>query len=899
METLGTPASDLFGTAARLLLTRHPDAVSRADLSVITVLVPNLHAAQAFYKALATAASRPALIPPRVFTFPAWAGTAPLPSALPDSQRMALLYPSLRDWNRFEARQLWPMCAELVSLFDELTHYRVTLPDEPAGFFQRLREAYASRDTRALDFESRLLHESWYALTHVGKGNPDAASRHVQALSWLAAHHDGPLYVLGITQCSPAEQECLERIAARGRVTRMLPDSQSTETGCTLLAAWSASPALRERAQAVRASAPACLPVRLFPAHSLEEEALAASVQIRLWLSQGKQNILVVAQDRLTARRTRALLERAEVLVEDETGWPLSTTAAASAVMRWIETFAGDFGHEDTLDLLKSPYPFSGWDSEALHEGISALEMQLRKAGPAPGLVGLEVRARESGSPHAQNLVTALRRAAQPLSAKRQPLANWCRRLEESLQLLDMDASLGKDEAGRQLLDQLAQRMRELQEDENAYSFAEWRRWLTLEWERASFIDRSVESPVVFTHLAATRCRQADAVLILGADAARLPAPPAASPFFNQRVRAALGLPGIAGQQTQTEQDLLFLLSPGPDALITWRARQNGEAIPVSPWFERLEIFCKLAWNHSLIDDSLREWASLAAVAASSEPLPSPATTPRPALPRSRFPQRISPSGYNQLVACPYQYFAARVLGLEELEDIDTELDKRDYGETVHAILNRFHRLHPLLASTPDETLIEDLQRISGDEFEKSGNGDYFALAWLRRWQARLPAYLAWQRAREAEGWRWQGGEESRSRSFLLADGSTLELAGKLDRIDHKGDTVAVLDYKTGSAAKLKERLSAPGEDVQLPAYVLLLDQAVSAAAYVAIDETPIKDLSPPQDITELSQACGERLAGLFSRLREGASLPAQGVEAACRYCAIRGLCRKDFWPDD
>jgi hypothetical protein len=25
--------------------------------------------------------------------------------------------------------------------------------------------------------------------------------------------------------------------------------------------------------------------------------------------------------------------------------------------------------------------------------------------------------------------------------------------------------------------------------------------------------------------------------------------------------------------------------------------------------------------------------------------------------------------------------------------------------------------------------------------------------------------------------------------------------------------------------------------------------------------------------------------------------MPAQGTEAACEYCEVRGLCRKNYWP--
>ncbi|MCK7494187.1 MAG: hypothetical protein MZW92_25470 [Comamonadaceae bacterium] len=51
----------------------------------------------------------------------------------------------------------------------------------------------------------------------------------------------------------------------------------------------------------------------------------------------GVESIALVALDRLARARARALLERAQVLVRDETGWKLSTTSAAAAVMRWYD----------------------------------------------------------------------------------------------------------------------------------------------------------------------------------------------------------------------------------------------------------------------------------------------------------------------------------------------------------------------------------------------------------------------------------------------------------------------------------------------------------------------------------------------------------------------------------
>ena len=73
------------------------------------------------------------------------------------------------------------------------------------------------------------------------------------------------------------------------------------------------------------------------------------------------RRIGVIVNDRTVARRARALLERAGVLVRDEAGWPFSTTSAATAIGRWLDVVSGDAYHRDLLDLLKLPFAFHDW----------------------------------------------------------------------------------------------------------------------------------------------------------------------------------------------------------------------------------------------------------------------------------------------------------------------------------------------------------------------------------------------------------------------------------------------------------------------------------------------------------------------------------------------------------
>ena len=97
------------------------------------------------------------------------------------------------------------------------------------------------------------------------------------------------------------------------------------------------------------------------------------------------------------------------------------------------------------------------------------------------------------------------------------------------------------DAAGASVLDTLETLRHDLADDSEKYSFGEWRRWLNLALESASFVDASVASPIVLTSLPAARGRVFDAVAVIGADARHLPARPAPG-LFSQATRAQLGL---------------------------------------------------------------------------------------------------------------------------------------------------------------------------------------------------------------------------------------------------------------------------------------------------------------------------------------------------------------------
>jgi ATP-dependent helicase/nuclease subunit B len=885
----------------------------RSDLSAITVLLPSRLAASGFARVLGEVAGRPVLLLPRLTTLVDWAASVPCRQALwTDSARELALFDQLRGRGWFDDADLWAVAGELRRLADDLTRHRATLPQTLAEFTARLEVAYRRKAGVPMEMEARLVHEAWRAIVGESGGAVDAVTRYHLQLALLAESAAGPLVTLGLEGLSAAESEFLAGYARRQPVLAIsaaVPETDVEPIARVLEAAWpvqaDGGPSLRERAAAFEGDphgGPLAGRLSLLAAASLEEEAQAADVRVRAWLLEGRQRLAVVVQDRLVARRLRALLERAEVLVHDETGWALSTVAAATVIMRFLDCLASDFHYRDLIDLLKSPFLFGDWSAEARRSAAYTLERTIRRDNVVSGLHNfVEVAERDGDTRHARAALERVGGAALRMFPRRAATVGaWLERLREGLDTLGVAPALHRDAAGQQVLDLLERLQRELGDGGPRVDLAEWRRWLDGALERETFRDRDVTSPVLFTHLAATALREFDGVILLGCDARQFPGSGAAGLFFNQSVRRQLGLPVRADELEQVRRHLVALIATTPQVLVTWQAQVDGEPNLASPYFERLQAFSTIAFGHDLAI-SCRADEIRAAQVANDATTAAPARmagAPAPAAARL-VPREVSVSAWSSLVACPYQFYARHMLKLNELDEVREDVEKRDHGELVHAILRDFHAQHERISAVSRDVLERDLLAISEAHFARLIARNYLATGWLVRWKALIPAYLDWQAERELTGWRFAAGEDERKLAIALAGGETLTLRGRLDRLDRRetatGVEYAVLDYKTQSVEALRQKVHEPGEDVQLTAYALLQGD-VSDAAYLSLDKASVTAVPPDGEPAALAAADRERIARSFSSLLQGAALPAQGDPHACGWCEMRALCRRDYW---
>jgi ATP-dependent helicase/nuclease subunit B len=154
------------------------------------------------------------LLLPRLTTLRQWTEDVSLGEpTLSAAAREALLYRALVERRWFDHADLWTIAGELGGLFDELTRWRVGLPESPSDFARRLDRTYRARAGASFAFEARLVHELWHALAS-STGRIDAEAAYQVKLAKLLGSITAPVYAIGLGPLQPAERQFFEECPA-------------------------------------------------------------------------------------------------------------------------------------------------------------------------------------------------------------------------------------------------------------------------------------------------------------------------------------------------------------------------------------------------------------------------------------------------------------------------------------------------------------------------------------------------------------------------------------------------------------------------------------------------------------------------------------------------------------
>ncbi len=611
-----------------------------------------------------------------------------------------------------------------------------------------------------------------------------------------------------------------------------------------------------------------------------EAEAQRAAACVLAHLADGRAPVALVATDRALTRRICALLQQAGVPLRDETGWTLSTTRAAARVMAALRACAWGAGSDAVLDWLKHC-------PAAEQQDVRALERWLRKSGAHRWSAAAdELAARAEQHPLAAALAARCQDWRAPLQGRRS-LSDWLAALRALLQATQAWDVLAADAAGARVLAELHLPPgldAALSEAEGAHQrlgLAEFTRWAGEVLECARHRpDYPAGAPVVVLPLAQVLGRTFAALVMPGCDEKRLQATPEPPGAWSAAQRQALGLPTReALAQAQLHAWRCALATVQVD--VVWRMGEGGEPLLPSPLVQALQLDGHAAHGRD---------ANVARPIAA-------APVERPSADGSALGlARLSASAYDDLRQCPYRFFALRMLGLQDDDELDGRVGKRDFGAWLHAALQHFHEALRADAQAERSALMDAAAERASREMRLQ-DGDF--LPYSSAWPSLRSGYLAWLAEHEAgTGAAFERAEE-RARQPLAG----IELVGKLDRVDlmpAPGDAAPgylVIDYKCEDARKTADRVKPGAEDTQLAFYAALMPPgSVLRAAYVNVGERGATRLHEQTDVLGQRERLLAGIAQDVQRIASGEPLQALGEGSACTWCAARGLCRRDFW---
>ena len=927
---------------------------------------------------------------PQVISFTDWLEAAPgawkFPKKQSDLERWLSVYinlrkhPKLKAWFKAESEAgAWGLAQAVIDACDALSELVVPqLQSELNALLdthsldaeawlkkvelvldQAVAKAYVGLSRKVVDEESAVLLTFWHYLTSIGDPvirKHLAMAAHLQVAKETAKNNPGavrPFIWVQTADPKPVEQELIDRYLGEyaqyapafrvnldWQAVALWPEAlcgQDAE-GNIVIADTAQEQQIERNINSSRHEGWCLLAARRF-----EELAWVAAKTIESHLVANKKNIALVAQDRLAARRARALLSRLgnSLRIRDETGWKLSTTRAAAAFDSLLELIrAPKEGPSASvlLEFLQNPYFDLAHSLQLSSEVCDGLIAQLEdillasqaKSGWETFLTAIDkangYASTLGGSPN-ERLIELIRFAKKLHAAWQSPLLECSgayAQLQKSLEDAGMAKRLEKDAAGKQLLEVL----KRLDLSGGPYQdlkmrLPEWLSLLKTMIEEASYEEagKEAEATLSILPLSSTRLREFDAVVVVGCDEQQLPAFSEPPLFFSDALNRYLKSSTITAQYIQQARDLSQLLVSCKNVDLIWQSKsKSGEPLRPSAWIQRLQAALKKKMPWEVVEAKLKPFEG------QSQPIQKSVTTADQDL---KIPTTVSPSAYKALRECPYRYYVSNLLGLRKAKEFEEGFDASLAGQTLHNLLKNFFQAlkteekksHSTIHGGADarrQWMIDHLMKFSEKEFEKLIAGDARILGALRDWQKQIPSFVDWQIKRENEGWRYHDAELSIGFNLSITDPNGIKqdirIAGRADRFDiHESDAsaAAVIDYKNQKIKKITQRAESILDDPQLliyargasenPVEARIPGRGVEQAEWVTLradlkDAEKIVRVHPVEDMPAVMAEFSEQVVKDLNDLWARKPMTAFAPDSVCQYCEARGICRKGMW---
>ena len=539
-----------------------------------------------------------------------------------------------------------------------------------------------------------------------------------------------------------------------------------------------------------------------------QDEARAIALTLRHALETPGRHAALVTPDRGLAQRVAAELERLGIRAEDSAGERLADTPPAVLLRLLAAAAASDYDAVPLLALLKHPLVNAGLPAGRCRALARRLDLLLRAALPGPGFSAMRHAADHSTKPDEalSTFLADLQVSLRPLSlgpAKTSPASLLAGLVEAAEAIAD---ELWTGEAGAALSEHLAVQIAALDAlpDVEATELVPLLDAVLggarLRRPRA----RDANPRVAIWGMMEARLQRVDTLVLGGLVEGVFPAEPEPGPWLSRPMRRAARLPDDAERIGEAAHDLGILIASCDEVILSApRRRGRAPAVP-SRFLARIDLALRGAGS-ALKQHPASHWSTR--LDQPTLRIARPRPEPRP--PARARPISYSISKVTTLLSDPYAIYAGEVLDLHTLNPLQAETDAALFGTITHDALKAVTR-------TPDWASAPDAAARLAHAFTSELRGKRLRRALEAFWLVRLERIAEWiveiERGRLAD--------------LGKADDIKVELPGewrfghftvkgRADRIERRGETLAIIDYKTGSppADKAVEAGSAP----QLP----------------------------------------------------------------------------------
>lgn len=585
------------------------------------------------------------------------------------------------------------------------------------------------------------------------------------------------------------------------------------------------------------------LPFKMIECQDVQEESLSIGILIRKILEEARiagtsRSIAVITPDQELTRRLRADLKRWNIVANCSAGTPLGQTVVGT----FLSLVAGIHSKTSALSwlsLLKHPLFYKHLDRAEHLIHVRQFDLYLRK----------KTTQNKQAFPFVPKDFYESENTVFPDSLKEwykqileliEPLTSLSGKLnfQEWLTVLVQTAEnicdpdklwIEADGAGgRQFIDELMPYAGDYPKSSSLQFGALLPQLMN---QQSIHEHEGIGSPVLILGALEARQYEADVTILAGLNEGTWPKGISTDPWLNHQMRLKLGLPDPQRRIGLSAHDfcLAFSAAEGKEAstivkpiYLTRSIKKAGTPTLASRWWLRLETILKanqLECPYDQETPALAQQLNRPSEMVTLEP-----PCPRP--PKRSRPKEYSVTDLELLVRDPYSHYAKRILRLKKIEELNQDLEARDFGQYVHQTLDLYHKKFKAVqdkrGETPSNLTLLNCGKIVFYPIITDPIVQQF-------WWPRFEQIAAWlQQQWENKSSTEHAYTELECHYKLSLEGEEFLLKTIMDRVElDEAGNASIIDYKTGAIPTQKDIVNGFSPQLPLEALILLKGDCV------------------------------------------------------------------------